>query len=713
MTFLAYSNSKRRFQCASLPVHVVLVFLASLSVLWWNAAPGVSFHDSGEFALAAGSAGIPHPPGSPTWVILASLFRHLVPFLEPARAANLFSGWMGALTLSLLAAAAGVWSKALFPNNCCHVAVWTAPLLLLHSRSFLEQSWTAEQYTLMTALMSLLLLVAATGPTSVGFAADSENPTSIWPKYPFFALLGFLWGLAMGNHLSQVALAPFVALAIIFSTLPGKKWRLIVRHSGATALGTLMGLLVYMWVPLRSASEPILDWGNVQSLDRLWWALTRQEWTRRPLSEAPSGFVLEWLLTYDLLGEIGLVGFMLSLGGIIVLVQKGRRYLAQLGALVIPYLLLMAFGHMQQANIDIAYIRQYGVGDWHLPLYMAGALSGAIGVAQMQQHLLKKLPWKGRRISSILGVAAVILILFPTLHSVSKYSLRGWTEPQEFIADLLSPLPARNVVLPTGDSIAFMLAYHSIYGPSNRVPVYLSAGQLVQMTRPGAERPWGPEAKEHLLISMITVPEAQPLRIPPLSNEQASSRVLISNDLGGQDGFNAYAFAKPIGFMFEVQTTQTTDQEVREAENRWRELHPNVYTRRPTAQTHRLSREAWGLLHFGRANFFLGRKMWPEASEAYQRGLEWLPQNGNGWFSLGHSLEQLGKRQQASAAYAHAIQWAPWLTGPWQNLAGLHIEVGDLEAAEKTLASALKQHAGDAELQQNLDFVRQLKNRRR
>ena len=54
-----------------------VIYLASL-------APGVTFWDAGEFASAVESFGIPHPPGTPLFILVARAWRLLLDFLPTA-----------------------------------------------------------------------------------------------------------------------------------------------------------------------------------------------------------------------------------------------------------------------------------------------------------------------------------------------------------------------------------------------------------------------------------------------------------------------------------------------------------------------------------------------------------------------------------------------------------------------------------------------------
>lgn len=681
------------------------VFLLAFILLGWNAAPSVSFHDSGEFSMAAACAGIPHPPGAPTWGVLASAFVRLGRFTDAARGANLFSAFCGAATIGLLFWIGHVWSGRVFPGLSRWVpraAGLAGVAVLLHSSSYLEQSEVAEQYTLLTTLLLGLLAVATSIHVRAVDAPEMGKPDARRGSLSW-CVLGVLWGLAIGNHLSQVSLVFWVAWVLCSAGRARPTRGDIVRRGLFLAAGLALGLLVFLWLPIRSHANPLLDWGNVKDLHQFIWAITRRQWTPRPISAAPEGFVSEWVATYGLVEQLGVLGLFLTVVGLGVLLSKGRDWFIWLGLGAIPYAAGLMVGHMKQNLIDVNYIRQYGLGDWHLPIYVAGALAAAVGFGGVVSLGVRY----GRRCAIGVASLALLWLAVTARGEIAKASLRNFTAPAEFIRMLLAPLPADAIVLLGSDNLANMLCYQNWVTESEpgRWIVYDLSGLCSRLARAGATpRGWTRAMLSEYLTGPLMKPELQPLRVPPLSAERADrGRVFIEYR---PSWAGAAKWLVPAGFLFEVLDHPASDDEVREAERTWRKQVPDAF-RKPSSDSHRLEREARGLLHQWRGGYFAARGMWPEALDAYRASLDWLPRNGAIWFCLADAQDRLGRGKEAAESYERAIVEDPYLPGPRMDLAILLAQRGNLEAAEQLLLSELDVDPHSKEAEANLQLIRQ------
>ncbi|MRR10812.1 DUF2723 domain-containing protein, partial [bacterium] len=343
-----------------------------------------------------------------------------------------FCAMCGAMTLALMSWLVLRWSRKIAPQIgwVAAVGALAAPLFLVHSEGFLEQCFITEQYTLMTMLLGMILIVATI------MNEPGSNRRRLW----LAVLIGWLWGLAICNHLSQMALGLTVALAII-GILPRENWRpTAVRFGFVATAGLILGLLLFLWLPIRSMANPLLDWGDPQTLKRFIWALTRQQWGTRSIFEAPPGwiavFTRDWFSTYHPIENWGVAGIISLAIGAVVLARRGSMKLAWLAAICIPYTLGMYWGHLKQDGINLTYIRQYGVSDWHLPIYMAGALAGGIGVAW-------GLDWMKRNTRLAPAMAAVVLAAAGITggQAIGRASMHDFNEPKMFIEDALRPTP--------------------------------------------------------------------------------------------------------------------------------------------------------------------------------------------------------------------------------------------------------------------------------
>ena len=79
------------------PYRAALVVMGVvLAVYVLTLAPTVTFWDAGEFIAAAKTLGIPHPPGTPLFVMIAHVWAMLIPAGEFALRTNLLSAVLSA-----------------------------------------------------------------------------------------------------------------------------------------------------------------------------------------------------------------------------------------------------------------------------------------------------------------------------------------------------------------------------------------------------------------------------------------------------------------------------------------------------------------------------------------------------------------------------------------------------------------------------------------
>jgi tetratricopeptide (TPR) repeat protein len=77
-------------------------FLISFAAFFYYMSPSITLQDSGELVTGAYNFGVPHPPGYPLWAFLGWVWRHLIPFGNPAWQICLMSVVTGALVVGVM-----------------------------------------------------------------------------------------------------------------------------------------------------------------------------------------------------------------------------------------------------------------------------------------------------------------------------------------------------------------------------------------------------------------------------------------------------------------------------------------------------------------------------------------------------------------------------------------------------------------------------------
>ncbi len=233
----------------------VLFFLAAffvpLIVYILTLAPTVTFGDSGELITAAYFLGISHPPGSPLWTILAKLFTFL-PINSIAWRVNFSSAFFSALAAALFFTIQLQIVKAMHLKTnklliyCC---LLISTFFLSFSRTVWTISTIAEIWSLNNLIFCLLILTL--------YKWIRTN------KHIFLYLASLLFGLNLGTHYFSLILIPALIFWVTYSNRSLlKEYKSILF----LVLFFLIGLSVYLYLPIRAKADPPINWGNPSNL---------------------------------------------------------------------------------------------------------------------------------------------------------------------------------------------------------------------------------------------------------------------------------------------------------------------------------------------------------------------------------------------------------------------------------------------------------------
>ena len=273
--------------------------VALLVVYALTLAPNVTFWDAGEFIASARSLGIPHPPGTPLFVLMLNVWATLLAFVPYAVATNFFSATCTAL-------AAGVIAEMLAratANKSFGVAAGVAAGAM--SSVWLNATET-EVYAASLALGVLMLWA--------GERAGRETPEGMTLRSWVF-LLGYLMVLAVPLHLSALVAAPAAILLACWAPSGTIRWRRAIMLAGVfvVAMGigrmslwfavpgsllmlasrgktgaamlsiALVAASVLLFMYVRAAHDPAINQGDPRTLATLAYAVARKQYDVAPI----------------------------------------------------------------------------------------------------------------------------------------------------------------------------------------------------------------------------------------------------------------------------------------------------------------------------------------------------------------------------------------------------------------------------------------------
>ena len=412
------------FALASLPA--LWLYLSTLppSLTWAHAGA-----DGGDLISAALTNGVPHPPGYPTYITLGQLIVRL-PLGDVAYRFNVFSAVCMALAAGFTALTLWNLQPQTLPRFVRGGSAVVAALFFATAPMVWGQATIAEVHALNVAFVATIVYLL----NPIVFRHEPITSSRL-------TLAAWLWGLALGNAVTSVALAPLLISAWWQSR------RVSARHSIFPLGGWLLGLSVYALIPLRAAQQPLINWGDATTPDRFAALITAEIYRGyalgTPTAELGSRVIG---VAQGLVTQYGWVGVILcGLGCYAALTSFNHnwRWLALVMALYGIFALTYATGD------STLYL---------IPVWMFGAWAIARG-------LLIGLEVVQRRAKPLLlySLLAAIFLGGPLLNVMQHFSqmdLRQDHRATDFAQQVLTDAPPAAIVITEADGHTFALWYH-------------------------------------------------------------------------------------------------------------------------------------------------------------------------------------------------------------------------------------------------------------
>ena len=207
-----------------------ITFIFSFIIYFDTMAPTVSYWDCGEFIAVSHTLGVPHPPGSPFYLLIGRIFS-MIPFSEDiAFRVNIISPLVSALAVMLLylsiVKVITHWRGKI--ENLTDVSVvFGGSVIGAMTFAFTDSHWfnavEAEVYafsTFFTAIVVWLILLW-------NEKADENG------NERYILIISYMIGLATGLHLLNLLTIPFITLIVYF-----RKYKFEWKSFGITMLIT-------------------------------------------------------------------------------------------------------------------------------------------------------------------------------------------------------------------------------------------------------------------------------------------------------------------------------------------------------------------------------------------------------------------------------------------------------------------------------------------
>lgn len=430
-----------------------IALITSFAVYLLTLANTVSFFDSGELISAAATLGIAHPPGYPLYAQWGHLFSY-VPLGNLAFRINLASAVFGSLAVMIIYLLTHHIILKAFPHTADTIKVKLTALSASLSFAFSLNHWgqtnMSEVYAMNTFFIAFIILLLLIWRKKV---LQGNHPEKNHSKLLYLSI--FLFGLAFGDHHTVLVVVPIIFFIIVIT-----RWKLFLDARGLAfmLLFFILGISIYLYMPVRASAVLIMNWGDPETLDQFRWMLLREGYPRGSLSRELDLFLYQ-LKTINLLNEFTIAGFILFMIGLISATKRGWVYtIVTLTVLMVLSVGIIIYSNGPKENTFL-------FEAFHTPTYMAFSPwigAGLFWLLSIVDRLLLKNNEGAMQSRIILTIWIICLALLPAYLLYNHFHKND--RSRNFIAfdyavNELKSLSHNGILFTWGDSGAFPLWY--------------------------------------------------------------------------------------------------------------------------------------------------------------------------------------------------------------------------------------------------------------
>ncbi|GMW03113.1 MAG: hypothetical protein AMXMBFR84_42490 [Candidatus Hydrogenedentota bacterium] len=573
---------------------------------------------------------------------------------------TLLSALFGAGAAALLA-----WIIRRFTDNAW--AAFGGAAIFAFSAEHWEQSVIAEVYSLNTFLIALCLVIL-----------------ELWREYRtkrYLYLFAVVYGLGLANHHLMAFLGPFFGACILY--MNRHQWKdPLVYETYLLMMLVAFGVagLTYLYLPIRSAANPAVDWGNPETWQNFKDVITRQQYAfgYTENSRSISRFVGQVGVFFERAGqEFTWLLAWLPFLGLYSLWRKDRaRAVTLLGLL-----LYVAFGTILTINFDLDKISIWLNSTFWIPSYFAAAAFAGAGLAWIAEQRVKgmSLKWAG-------NVLALIAPLIPLTIHYESTDKSDYTWSRDYALNTLASMEPNAIYFPTADHATFPILYL----------------QAVDGLRPDvtlANKYGYPE--EELYKGMPEMQRRSFRKIPTAQEEQVIEDWIIQNN---PDRPVYFTRKRPVdgipgarmvnaGLLYRVlrQGESLLDNESLWNSYTWTTLDPSDVRGDLTA----------GMIlsdyHFARGRHHLERNDTESAVASFDLALSVGGDTKEALNNIGSACAESGLLKDAESYYARAVDLDPDYLLTRRNLGKVYVQTQQFAAALEQMEALLTEDPLDPE----------------